>query len=102
MREKDRKREGKNSLPDMKSLKNIECKEPPGPFFCPYRLNKANKNKLKTERNKEREKRKNSENYYYTEFLITLPNIPLVVVVGLLISRFSVTCGSPTSAVDGT
>ena len=25
-----------------------------------------------------------------------------VVVVGLLISRFSVTCGSPTSAVDGT
>ena len=23
----------------------------------------------------EREKRKNSENYYYTEFLITLPNI---------------------------
>ena len=46
----------------MKSLKNIECKEPPGPFFCPSRLNKANKNKLKTERNKEREKRKNSEN----------------------------------------
>ena len=64
-----------SSLPDMKSLKNIECKEPPGPFFCPSRLKKANKNKLKTERNKEREKRKNSENYYYTEFLITLPNI---------------------------
>lgn len=75
-REKERKREDKSSLPDMKSLKNIECKETPGPFFCPYRLNKANKNKLKTERNKEREKRKKSENYYHTEFLITLPTIP--------------------------
>lgn len=74
-REKERKREDKSCLPNMKSWKNIESKGLPGPFFCPYRLNKANKNKLKTERNKEWEKRKKSENYYHTEFLITLPNI---------------------------